>query len=435
MVPKARAMAAAAVALLLTAALLIGGSARSEAKAPVEIEFWHAMSRSRGKQLEGLVEQFNKQNKDIVVKAKFVGAANPRLGNDYNALYGKILEHLARGNPPDVCQVYENWTTQLIEIDAISPVDQFFAGKDGMSKKELDDFVPVFREANAFPAGNKDRIFTLPFNKSIYVLYYNKAIFQELGLQPPETWADFRAAARTITEKKGIPGLVFLPNVDIFGHYLYAHGGEFIDDNKASFGGPAGADDLKFWVDLVHQDRSARPAFDAADQFEKGQSGMYIETTSRIGGFEKAEGLKFGVTMLPRGTTRAYQFAGTNVAIFAKSSPEKQQAAWRFIKYLTSPAVTTEWAIGTGYLPVRQSAINGKTYQAYLAQHPDYTVGIEALKYAVVQPRVSAWESIRGILDDAMFEALSRKYTSDDAIRKATDLSNNLLANLSGANR
>lgn len=432
MVPKARLVTATVLALFLTALALVWGAGRSEAGSPVEIEFWHAMSRSRGELLENLVQRFNRENPDIVVKARFVGAANPRLGNDYNALYGKILEHLARGTPPDVSQVYENWTTQLIEINALAPVDQFFAGPSGLSAKELDDFIPVFRQANAFPSGGKDRLFTLPFNKSIYVLYYNKAIFQELGLQPPDTWTDFRNAASVISARKGIPGLVFLPNVDIFGTYLYAHGGQYIQDNRASFGGEAGISDLKFWVDLVHTDRSARPAFDAMEQFEKGQSGMYIETTSRIGSFEKAKDLKFGVTLLPRGTTRAYQFAGTNLAIFSKATPEKQKAAWRFIKFLTSPETTTEWAIGTGYLPVRQSAIQSQRYQAYIKEHPDYSIGIQALKHAVVQPRVSAWESIRGILDDAMFEALSRKYTSDDAIQKAVSLSNDLLSYLQG---
>lgn len=429
MVPKARALAAGLGLVALLAVALMGGAVRSEAAAPVEIQFWHAMSRGRGELLEKLVQRFNSQNPDIVVKAQFVGAANSRLGNDYNALYSRILEHIARGTPPDICQVYENWTTQLIDIKAVVPVDSFFRGPHGMSQAELADFVPVFREANVFDSG---RVWTLPFNKSIYVLYYNKRILGELGLKAPETWAEFRETSRTITQRKGIPALVFLPNVDIFGHYLYAHGGQFIERDKASFAGSAGVDDLRFWVDAVHTDRSARPAFDAEDAFKRGESAFYIETTSRIGGFRRTEGLDFGVSMLPTGSTRAYQFAGTNLAIFARSSPEKQQAAWRFMKFLTSPEVTTEWAIGTGYLPVRTSAINGKTWQEYIKKNPEYGVGIKALQFAVVQPRVSAWESIRGILDDAMFEALSRKYTPDDAIQRAASLSNDLLDALQG---
>ena len=432
MVPKVRLATVTAVALLLTALALVWGAGRSEAGSPVEIQFWHAMSRSRGEALEALVQRFNSENPGIVVKSRFVGAANPRLGNDYNALYGKILEHLARGTPPDVSQVYENWTTQLIEINALAPMDTFLQGPDGMDQKTLNDFVPVFRNANIFPGPEGNRLYTLPFNKSIYVLYYNKALFRALGLNPPQTWDELRSAAKAITAAKNIPGLAFLPSVDIFGHYLYAHGGQFIRDDRVAFGGQAGVEDLKFWVDMVHNDRSAQPTFDAMDLFEKGQAGMYIETTSRIGSFEKAQGLEFGVTLLPRGTTQAFCFAGTNLAIFSQSAPEKQKAAWKFVRFLTSPEITTDWAIKTGYLPVRQSAIQSAKYQDFVKTHPEYHVGIEALQYAVVQPRVSAWESIRGILDDAMFEALSRKYTSEDAVQKAVSLSNDLLSYLQG---
>ena len=81
---------------------------------------------------------------------------------------------------------------------------------------------------------------------------------------------------------------------------------------------------------------------------------------------------------------------------------------------------------------MRQSAIRSARYRDYIRENPEYSVGIEALKHATSQPRVAAWESIRGILDDAMFEAVSRKYTAEDAIQKAVSLSNDLLSYLQG---
>lgn len=414
------------------AALAVVGMAvltTSPALARVEIEFWHAMRGHRGEVLNRMVERFNRENPDIHVTARFIGSSNPRLGNDYNALYRALLEHLARGAPPDVSQVYENWTVQLIDIGAIVPVQDFFEGPEGMSPAEVEDFVPIFREANRFADG---RLWTLPFNKSIYVLYYNREIFERLGLRPPETWKELRGAAQAIHEQLGLPGLVFRPNVDHFGHVLYANGGSFIEGGKPAFKGPAAESALQFWVDLVHQDRSALPTFEARKKFQDGQAGMYIETSSKIGGFERKPGLRFGVTLLPRGKTRAYQFAGTNLALYARSTPERQRAAWRFIRYMTSPAATTEWAIQTGYLPVRRSAMEGREYRRYMEEHPDYRVVLKALDYAVVQPRVSAWEAIRGILDDAMFEAISRKSTAREAINRAVAVTDNLLHSLQG---
>lgn len=428
-----------AIAITTALALLVAfGSHQSQAQGPIEVNFWHAMSKARGEKLNELVQRFNAQNPSIKVKATFVGAKGGR-GNDYNALYTNLLEQLALNTPPDVAQVYENWTTQFIEIDALTPVDSFFQDQEGMSQSSVNDFVDIFRKANTFKdKAGKDRLYTLPFNKSIYVLYYNRSIFSELGLPPPKTWADLRKVAKTIATKKNIPGLAFAPNVDIFGHYLYTNGGEYFKNGKVAFGGDLGVKDLNYWIALVHEDRSAQPTFDARKMFNDGKAAMYIESTSNIGNFEKNPSLKFGVAPVPHGTTTNYQFAGTNLAIFNKNTGNetadkgRQRAAWKFIRFMTSPEISAEFAMATGYLPVRKSAINGPNYKNFIKQHPNYQVGINSLQYASVQPRVGCWETVRGILDDTLIEALGRKNTPEDALLRAASMANDMLAASTG---
>ena len=430
MVPRTRLAYIASIVLAIFAFVIVCGATVSRADEPVEITFWHAMSRSRGKVLNQLVDEFNKANPNIVVKSVCIQSQNKEYGNDYNALYSKILENIAKNTPPDVAQVYENWTTQYVGIDALVPVESLMTGND---KAAMKDIVPVFLSANTFtsPSGEK-QLYTLPFNKSIYVLFYNKTNFRELGLKPPTTWQELSKAAKVIATRKGIPGLAFQPSVDIFGHYLYSYGGTYISktNNGAGFGGRLGVADLAYWVDLVHKDHSAKPTFDAVKLFQNGQAGMYIETTSRIGGFENARssGLDFGVMPIPKGSTQASQFAGTNLAIFRGANDvEKQNAAYKFVSYMCSPAVTAKWSIQTGYLPVRKSTINSTAYQNHVKQHPEYAVGLKSLDKATIQPRVPVWESIRSILDDAMFKALGRKCDTETAIQEAVDTSNKLL--------
>lgn len=433
MVPKTRLFYIASILVTVTTLIFICGATISRANSPVEIRFWHAMGRSRGRVLNELVDRFNRANPGIVVKAEYIQSENKRYGNDYNALYAKILENLAQNEPPDVAQVYENWTTQYVGIDAIVPVEEFMSAQDRAS---LNDLVPVLLKANTFPNNEgQQKIYTLPFNKSIFVLYYNKNIFRELGLKPPATWDELRHCAKAIAKKKGVPGLAFLPNVDIFGHYLYSYGGQYIANNKAAFGGKLGVDDLNYWVNLVHKDMSATPTFEASRLFANGKAGMYIESTSRIGGFDEARssGLDFGVLPIPKGTTQASQMAGTNLAIFRGDNDiEKHNAAYKFILYMCSPEVTVHWATQTGYLPVRKSAINSPEYQAYVKRHPEYGVGLKSMDKATIQPRVPVWESIRSILDDTMFKALGRKCDSVTAIREASDTSDQLLYSVGG---
>jgi ABC-type glycerol-3-phosphate transport system substrate-binding protein len=310
------------------------------------------------------------------------------------------------------------------------PVEAFFSREDGFSQADIQDLVPVFRDANTF--GGK--LWTLPFNKSIYVLFYNKDLFDMQGLRPPSTWDELRTVAKAFTSSEGGGryGIVFTPSVDIFGHSYCTNRGEFLDGNKAVFNSPIGVKSLEYWVDLANNDHSALPTFNAFEDFIAQKGVMYIDTTSRMRHLLEKARFSVGIATLPAGAIRRYQFAGTNLAIFSHSSPEKRYAAWRFIKFLISPETTAYWATKTGYLPVRKSAIQSTSYQEYLRSRTDFSVGVKSLDFAVVQPKSPAWESIRGIIDDAIYDALSRKRTPREALDDAVSTANSLLSKLGG---
>lgn len=411
--------------------VLVCTSGASAAPEKVTISFWHAMGGDREAALREFLAEFERKNPGVRVEPHFVGSRNAQWGNDYNALYRGILESLASKTPPDVAMVYENWTTQLIDYGYLVPVQDYLGGSDGLSATEVNDFVPNFRQANIY--GGK--LWTLPFNKSIYVLYYNVDRFKSAGVAVPKTWDDLRTAARKLTRPdRSSYGMILQPNVDALGHWLYAYRGDFVEGNQAVFNNKLGVAALKYWVDLVNTDRTVLPSFDPQKGFSDGKGAMYIYTTSAYAKLLKKGAFKVGVAPLPTapGMSPRVQFAGTNLAMF-RTRPDKQAASWKLVKFLSSSNVTARWALRTGYLPVRLSAVQGQAYRAYLSKHPEYrAAAVDTLKYARVQPKVSAWESIRGIIDDAMFEAISRRSSPQDALNRAVAISNDLIRKILG---
>ena len=420
-----------ACALVILGTLLTCSVPAHAAPQKTSITFWHAMGPDKEAVLKEFLADFNRKNPAIQVEARFVGSRNAQWGNDYNALYRAILEGLAAKTPPDVAMVYENWTTQLIDYGYLVPVQEYLAGAEGLSAAELADFVPTFREANVY--GGK--LWTLPFNKSIYVLYYNADRLKAAKLSAPRTWEALRAAARRLTpQDRSFYGMILQPNVDALGHWLYANGGDFVEGTQAVFNNKRGVAALRYWVDMVNADRTVLPSFDPQRGFAEGKAAMYIHTTSAYMKLLHNGHFKLGVAPLPgaAGLSPRVAFAGTNLAMF-RTRPDRQAASWKLIRYLTSPAVTAKWALRTGYLPVRLSGVKGSEFQAFLSKHPDYrTSAIDMLRYARVQPKVSAWESIRGIIDDAMFEAISRRSSPQDALNRAVAISNDLIRKLLG---
>ncbi|HEY3998437.1 MAG TPA: ABC transporter substrate-binding protein [Candidatus Xenobia bacterium] len=397
---------------LLLVALLAGVGLA--APGPTVITFWHAMRGHRGVALQTLVDGFNRENPDVVVQARFIGSDKP-YGNDYHALYQAILKHLAEHQPPDVAQVYENWTVQLMSVQAVAPVQPFLTADDHVA-----DLVPAFREANTW----NGTLVTMPFNKSVYLLYYNPRLVP----RPPRSVDDLRRTCEALA-RRGVYGVTFQPGMDFFGDLLYANGGAFFDgSNRAAFSGAAGVQALRT-LQQLNREHAALPAWDAQDQFLAGKAAMYVASSTAQVELASRATFGFKAATLPSGAARSYQFAGTNLAILAP--PERQAAAARLIRYLAHADHNARFATQTGYLPVHRSALADPTYEAFVQEHPGFQVGLDALPYAHIQPRVSAWENVRLILDDAVFSALSGTDPAT-ALQQAAQQSDDLIRKLGG---
>ncbi|MBI2267414.1 MAG: ABC transporter substrate-binding protein [Armatimonadetes bacterium] len=378
-----------------------------------------------------MVGEFNRAHPDILVKDRAVKSTE-RFFNNYNILIRQLLCSLAIKSlhgipplcppqdimdPPDVSQVYENWTTQLIESNSLVPMQKFFSGPESFTGKDVADLVPSFRQSNTY----RGKIWTLPFNKSIYVLYYNKKHFQEARLTPPRTWDEFSKAAKKLTLRNSAReitryGFVFQPSVDIFGILLYSRGGDYIKGKQVTFHGKEGIESLQYLTDLVGKHQAATPSYDAAKDFQEGKASMYIETTSKRVGLDRSAQLSYGIAPLPAGKKEVCLFAGTNLAIFSHSSPEVQKAAWTFVRWLITPENTTRWAEKTGYVPVRSSAIASKSYRQYLARDPRGKVAVETVRKARMDPRIGAWETMRGLVSDAVYKAVKERSHSPKSL-------------------
>jgi ABC-type glycerol-3-phosphate transport system substrate-binding protein len=117
-------------------------------------------------------------------------------------------------------------------------------------------------------------------------------------------------------------------------------------------------------------------------------------------------------------------FSGTNLAIM-KSTPEKQQAAWDFIKWLTETKQSAYWTVQTNYLPVRKSAVNDPSLQDYIAKTPRFKVALDMIPTGASGISVAGWADARTYLQDAVTAAdtltADPKAALDDAAKKADE--------------
>ncbi|MFH0792897.1 MAG: ABC transporter substrate-binding protein [bacterium] len=388
----------------------------------VVVTFWHAMSAKHQECITEIIKAFEMANPDIDVQDVYQG--------DYTTLNQKVVAALTT-SPPTLAQMYESWTTQYLERKRLVPVQNFFSGPDGFTKEELEDIPAVFRQDSTWG----QTMVTIPFNKSAYVLFYNEDMLKRAGFDgPPKTWDEMREMAIKLTvtppgaPKPEVYGLGIRSNIESFTTQLYLNDGSYMDRDfkQLLFNSKEGLEALQSLADLAHKDHVAMvdPAY-FNGPFGSEKIAMYTGSTAAFPFNDKAVGNKFTwrAAPMPHATGKKGRtlFQGTNVGMFAGKSEAEQRAGWKFIKFLTNTENSAKWAIATGYLPIRYSAIKTDVFQKYMASNPNYKVAVDLIDNAVFEPRQAYWETMRQEINREVESALNGRKSPAEALQAAFD--------------
>src|SRR5690606_5180325 len=159
---------------------------------PVEVEFYYpvAVGGPITKIVDGMVADFEKENPDIDIKPIYAGS--------YQDSIAKALTALKGGTPPQLAVLLSTDMFTLIDEDAIVPIDSLT--KTDADKQWLGGFYDAFMQ-NSRTGGH---VWGVPFQRSTIVMYYNKDLFKEAGLDPeraPATWDELVEYGKKLTKK------------------------------------------------------------------------------------------------------------------------------------------------------------------------------------------------------------------------------------------
>ena len=199
--------------------------------------------------------------------------------------------------------------------------------------------------------GPDDRQYGVPMDAYTMGLYYNRSLFEEVGLDPdapPQTWDEVREAATKINDGTDAQGFIFMTSDNtggwVFTPIVNGFGGETVseDGTTATLDDPAVKEALQFYHDVRWEDNSAGSnflvAFDDANQlFGAGQAGMYIAPGNQFNNIVTNLGMdvdEIGLAPLPQDSDGIGTLAGgTHGMINPKASPEEIAAAVKYLSF------------------------------------------------------------------------------------------------------
>ncbi len=397
-------------------------SGRSEAADVIRLTLWQGVNPPPNRDvLQSLVDKFNQAHPNIQVESLYVGQADQQLP--------KILAAVVGNAPPDLLWFNATLTGQLVELDAIAPMENWLA-----QSPVRDEIDPALFESMQY-AGHT---WSVPFGTNNVGVFYRPSLFKAAGITDlPKTWDELRQVARTLTrdtngDKRIDQHGIFLPlgkgefAVFLWLPFMWSGGGELGNAQGQEASAIALANNqgaiaaLQFWRNLIEDGSTILSLPERGyetDNFLAGKVAMQLTGPWTLGQL-KATGVDFGVFPIPAQKEQATATGGENLFIL-KTTPEREKAAWTFAEYVAGEEFQTEWALGTGYLPVNLKARQSAKYQAFVAEQPAVKVFLEQAKYGRSRPIFTGYNRVSENVGRALESVLLGKSSPQEALKKA----------------
>ncbi|MBN9390587.1 MAG: ABC transporter substrate-binding protein [Chloroflexi bacterium] len=420
----------------------------AQAAGSTKIVFWHGFTGFNAGILQQIVNKYNTTQQKYYVQT----VAN----SNYDDTIAKFRTALAGGDLPNVVQIYDIGTQAMIDTKKIIPVSDFIA-KDNQ-QAIVDDIEPAVA---SYYTVNKV-LYSMPLNSSTPVMYYNKAAFKEVGLdpdKPPTTFSAVMDAAKKLVKKDGDKITRGGVDFSLYGWILeqeHAEQGALLAEpdngrsgtraNKLVFNGEAGQTYLNFLKSILdnglgrswgrHSGTTANTTI--ASNFATGQTAMTFESIATLRSFissaaSSGKGVDVGVAPLPKpdNAPGGVIIGGASIWITTQGDANTQAGAWDFVKFTAQPEQQSFFASNTGYYPTRKAAYNLQEMKDALAKYPQFQVAIDQLHNTKASPATAgavfgsfsgSRQNVEAAMDNFMTgKASSAKAALDDAANKEND--------------
>ena len=144
---------------------------------------------------------------------------------------------------------------------------------------------------------------------------------------------------------------------------------------------------------------------------------MMWTTTGNLTNVRNNAKFPFGVAMLPAGKRRGSPTGGGNFYISKKAPRAQQEAAFKFIRWITTPERAAQWCVDTGYVAVRPDAFETPALKKYVADFPPAAVARDQLQFAVAELSTHENQRVTKALNDGLQAALTGTKSPEQAMK------------------
>ena len=348
-----------------------------------EIAFWHSMGGVNGQAIDTLVKKFNDENEyGITVKAQYQGEYDDSLNKLKSAQIGNM--------GADLVQVYEIGSRFMIESGWITPMQQMIDA-DSYDLSQIEPNLAAYYTID-------NQLYSMPFNSSTPIMYYNKEMFEKAGItEIPDSLEGIEAVGEKLLNEGGAGQVISLGIYGwFFEQFIGKQGLEYANNGNgrteaatavAFDSNGAAANILTAWKSLY--DKGYAPNVGKGGDagladFSAGKSAITLGSTASLKQILQDVNGKFevGTAYFPKVKSTdegGVSIGGASLWALNNNDAKKTRATWEFVKFLISPESQAYWNAQTGYFPVTTAAQEEPVFKENVEKYPQFQTAIDQL--------------------------------------------------------
>lgn len=396
-----------------------------------EISFWHSMGGVNGQAIDALVEKFNEENEyGITVNAQYQGEYDDSLNKLKSAQIGNM--------GADLVQVYEIGTRFMIESGWITPM-QNMVDADNYDLSQIEPNLAAYYTID-------DELYSMPFNSSTPIMYYNKDMFEKAGItEIPDSLEAIEAVGDKLLSDGGAGEVMSLSIYGwFFEQFMGKQGLEYANNGNGrekaatavAFDENGGAKNiLTAWKSLY--DKGFAPNVGKGGDagladFSAGKSAITLGSTASLKQILQDVNGKFevGTAYFPKiksSDEGGVSIGGASLWALNNDDPKKTRATWEFVKFLISPESQAYWNAQTGYFPVTTAAQDEQVFKDNVAKYPQFQTAIDQLHDSSPEytgALLSVFPEARATVESEIENLLNGNEDVDGAVKNMADAIN-----------
>ena len=392
------------------------------------ITFWHSMGGVNGEAIDTLVKKFNDENKyGITVDAQYQGEYDDSLNKLKSAQIGNM--------GADLVQVYEIGTRFMIDSGWIVPMQQMIDA-DSYDVSEIEPNLAAYYTID-------NELYSMPFNSSTPIMYYNKDMFEKAGItEIPDSLEGIGEIGQELLDKGGAGEVMSLGIYGwFFEQFIGKQGLEYANNRNgrkeaatavAFDENSAAKNILTAWKDL--NDKGFAPVVGKGGDagladFSAGKSAITLGSTASLKQILQDVNGKFevGTAYFPKiksSDEGGVSIGGASLWALNNNDPKKLRATWEFVKFLISPESQAYWNAQTGYFPVTVKAQDEQVFKDNVAKYPQFQTAIDQLHDSSADyagALLSVFPEARATVESEIESMLNGKEDVDTAVKNMAD--------------